>query len=102
MTKLVEAIEKSRLKNNPLIIMSHFVPHPRSIHEQYQGDACNPYFATDLSRLFGPPVSLWIHGHTHSSFRYTINGTDVVCNPRGYGRENREFDATRVVELKEK
>jgi predicted phosphodiesterase len=83
----------------PLIVMTHFVPHPKSIHEQYRGDSCNPYFCTDLSGLFGPPIKLWIHGHTHSSFNYDYNGTQVVCNPKGYGEENPGFDARLVVEV---
>ena len=28
--------------------------------------------------------ALWIHGHKHESFDYEVNGTRVVCNPRGY------------------
>ena len=40
-------------------------------------------FASDLDRLMGK-AALWIHGHTHDSFDYVLNGTRVVCNPRGY------------------
>ncbi len=82
-----------------VIVMTHFVPHPASIHPRYSGDDCNPYFCTDLTRLFGGPVTAWIHGHTHCSFRYEVNGTTVVCNPRGYGRENAQFDPQLVLEL---
>jgi len=45
---------------------------------------------------------LWIHGHTHDSFDYAVNGVRVVCNPRGYARdgvnENPLFDANFQVE----
>jgi hypothetical protein len=37
-----------------------------------------------------------VHGHTHDSFDYDLDGTRVVCNPRGYARggvnENPRFD----------
>lgn len=82
------------------IVLSHFVPFPKSIHPQYTGDSCNPYFCSDQQHLTGYPVLLWVHGHTHSSFNYRLNGTDVVCNPRGYGAENaKDFDPKLVVEV---
>jgi hypothetical protein len=48
-------------------------------------------------------VQLWIHGHTHDSFDYRLNGTRVLCNPRGYARdgvnENPMFDPQLVIEV---
>jgi hypothetical protein len=48
-------------------------------------------------------VQLWVHGHTHDSFDYTLNGTRVVCNPRGYAKggvnENPLFDPNLMVEV---
>jgi hypothetical protein len=29
-------------------------------------------------------VALWVHGHTHKAFDYSINQTRVVCNAVGY------------------
>jgi predicted phosphodiesterase len=66
------------------VVVTHHLPHQRSIHPKYKGSALNPSFASDLGDLMGPAVSLWIHGHTHESFDYVVNGTRVVCNPRGY------------------
>jgi Icc-related predicted phosphoesterase len=66
------------------VVVTHHLPHRRSIHPKYNGSDLNPSFASDLSDLMGPPVSLWIHGHTHESFDYVVNGTRVVCNPCGY------------------
>jgi hypothetical protein len=46
-------------------------------------------------------VQLWIHGHTHDSFDYLLNGTRIVCNPRGYARsgvnENPLFDPDLII-----
>mgnify|MGYP001222896775 CR=1 FL=1 len=49
-------------------------------------------------------AQLWIHGHTHDSFDYPVNGTRVLCNPRGYAKdgvsENPFFDPDLVVEVR--
>jgi hypothetical protein len=47
-------------------------------------DGACPCFASDLDHLVRAPVALWVHGHTHESLDYTVNGTRVFCNPRGY------------------
>jgi Icc-related predicted phosphoesterase len=67
----------------------------------HRGDLLNPCFASDLSALLRPPVKLWIHGHTHESMDYDIEGTRVVCNPRGYLPEepNKRFNPRLVVEV---
>jgi predicted phosphodiesterase len=92
--KLIEEFD------GPTVVVTHFLPHRRSIHPKYEGDPFNPAFASDLARLVGPPVSLWIHGHTHESLDYLVNGTRVVCNPRGYlpMEPNGAFDPRFVVE----
>jgi 3',5'-cyclic AMP phosphodiesterase CpdA len=81
------------------VVVTHHLPHPRSIHPRWVGDPLNPSFASDLSRLVGPPVSLWVHGHTHESADYVHNGTRVVCNPAGYRphEPNAAFDPRLVV-----
>jgi predicted phosphodiesterase len=76
------------------IVVTHHLPLRQSIHPKYGASPLNPSFASDLGQLMGPPVSVWIHGHTHESFNYIANGTRVVCNPRGYlpMEPNPEFD----------
>jgi Icc-related predicted phosphoesterase len=64
----------------------------------------NACFISRLEHLMdGARVRLWIHGHTHDSFDYTVNGTRVVCNPRGYAKngvnENARFDPDYIVEI---
>ena len=50
-------------------------------------------------------AAVWIHGHTHTSFDYRIQGTRVVCNPRGYplrrqgGFENPGFDPAGWIDV---
>ncbi|MGH8303238.1 MAG: metallophosphoesterase, partial [Steroidobacteraceae bacterium] len=85
----------------PTVVVTHHLPHPRSIHQRYWGSALNPGFASDLSHLMGPPVAAWIHGHTHDSCDYVEQGTRVLCNPRGYGPFdlNATFDPMLTIEI---
>jgi hypothetical protein len=31
-----------------------------------------------------PEIKVWVHGHMHDPFDYTLGETRVICNPRGY------------------
>ncbi len=83
------------------VVVTHHLPHPNSVHAKYKGDLLNPCFASDMSMLLRPPVKLWIHGHTHESMDYEVEGTRVVCNPRGYlpQEPNMRFNPKLVVEV---
>jgi hypothetical protein len=88
--------------DGPTVVITHHAPSPRSIHPRFAGSPLNGCFVSDLERLMdGERVHLWIHGHTHDSFDYTVAGTRVLCNPRGYAKnglnENVAFDAGLVV-----
>ena len=93
LTECVEAVGR------PLVVVTHFLPGPGSVAEQYRTHPATPYFVSDCRELTRPPVRLWIHGHTHTSCRYRHSAVEVVCNPRGYGNENRDFQADLVVEV---
>lgn len=86
------------------VVITHHAPSPRSIHPRFAGSLINAAFVSDAEHLMdaGRPA-LWIHGHTHDSFDYTVKGTRVVCNPRGYTRdtavENPHFDPALQVEV---
>lgn len=69
----------------PTIVVSHFLPSPRCCAPQFKHDSLNPYFATNVEELVRL-ADLWVHGHTHASINTLIEGTPVVCNPRGYSR----------------
>lgn len=88
----------------PTVVVTHHLPHIRSVAVRYEGDLLNGAFVSDLGALFDVP-KLWVHGHTHDSMDYVESGVRVICNPRGYesgdGRwENAQFieDLTIVVE----
>ncbi|MDX8389476.1 MAG: metallophosphoesterase [Mariprofundaceae bacterium] len=86
------------------VVITHHAPSAKSIHPIYAGNPWNPCFSTPMDDLMGEGVDLWVHGHTHNNFDYHVNGTRVICNPRGYtsfgGKcENPEFDPALVVEV---
>ena len=88
----------------PTVVITHHAPSPRSIHPRFAGSLMNACFVSDAEHLLdGSNVALWVHGHTHDSFDYPLNGTRVVCNPRGYARngvnENPRFDLNFCVEV---
>lgn len=90
--------------NGPTVVITHHAPSPRSIHPRFADSMLNACFVSQAEHLLGSHrAALWIHGHTHDSFDYQVNGTRVVCNPRGYSKggviENPRFDAELVVEL---
>ncbi len=82
------------------VVVTHHAPSPRSVHEKYGNDWLNAAYVSDLTDLidrFQP--DMWIHGHVHTSFDYMVGKTRIVCNPKGYGRENLDFDPQLVVEI---
>jgi predicted phosphodiesterase len=86
--------------DGPTVVVTHHAPAPGSIHPKWEGSVMNPCFASDLTRTietFQP--DLWIHGHVHDSFDYTIGRTRVVANPKGYGNENAKFDPHLTIDV---
>lgn len=88
----------------PTVVVTHHAPSPKSIHPRFAGSLLNACFVSDAEHLAdGSRCQLWIHGHTHDSFDYRLNGTRVVCNPRGYAKggvtENALFDTGFVVDV---
>jgi predicted phosphodiesterase len=88
----------------PTVVITHHAPSRKSIHPRFAGSLLNACFVSDAERLIDRRrARLWIHGHTHDSFDYRVNGMRVVCNPRGYAKdgvnENPLFDANFMVEL---
>jgi UDP-2,3-diacylglucosamine pyrophosphatase LpxH len=84
------------------VVITHHVPHPRSIAPQFHRDPLNRFFvAEDAAPLVErSEVPLWIHGHTHVSFDYRIGGTRVICNARGYpGEQGTSLNPALVIDV---
>jgi Icc-related predicted phosphoesterase len=96
----VEWLQKKLVERHagPTVVITHHAPSRKSIHSRFSSSLLNACFVSDVEHLLnGRRVCLWVHGHTHDSFDYVLNGTRVVCNPRGYAdgtrNENWQFDA---------
>jgi Icc-related predicted phosphoesterase len=89
------------LKGQKLVIVTHHAPSQESIPPAFDGDACNPAFASDLSRfIIESEAPLWIHGHIHYACDYALGKTRVLANPRGYPTEPRTgFEPALTVEV---
>jgi predicted phosphodiesterase len=69
------------------VVITHHAPHPGSVHPKWGASLTSAAFVSNLTPLLGPAV-LWIHGHTHDSFDFRVNGTRIVANPMGYRTSN--------------
>jgi Icc-related predicted phosphoesterase len=84
----------------PTVVITHHAPHPCSLHPQHANDLLSAAYVSDLEDLIVTTApDLWVHGHVHTSFNYTVGGTHVLCNPHGYGSENPAFDPALIVEV---
>jgi predicted phosphodiesterase len=87
------------------IVLSHMAPSMLSVPQQYASDPVSAAFASNLDDLV-EKADVWIHGHTHTSFDYSVGKCRVVANPLGYlmrggEAENEDFDPNFVVQLNE-
>ena len=100
---ICEELEKHR--DNKTIVVTHHAPTLQSVDIKYRvSSGINHGFYTDLEWImkeYSPNV--WVHGHSHSSVDTIVEGTRVICNPRGYvsfsGVENKKFDREFTFEL---
>lgn len=102
---LEEKLEE--FKNEKIWVLTHHAPSRQSIHPKYRMETTNGSYASDLDDLIlsNPQIKCWSHGHTHESFRYSINECEIICNPRGYysgvnsSGLNLNFDPNLTVEI---
>jgi len=96
---LAQQIEKAR--GRKIVVVTHHAPSAQSIPPRFRNDPLNPAFASNLeSFVSGSGAALWVHGHIHHRADFTLGGTRVVCNPRGYPTEpHTGFDPGLVIEI---
>ncbi|WP_279481802.1 metallophosphoesterase [Aureimonas sp. SK2] len=86
--------------DGPTVVVTHHVPSKRSIDPRFAGDPLTPCYVSDLSaQIERWQPDLWIHGHVHTAFDYSIGRTRVVCNPRGFDAEQTGYDHSLVIEI---
>lgn len=97
-------IALSQSKAQKKVVVTHHLPHPRSIDLKYIGSPLNAAFASEVPEDIIEAADVFIHGHTHSNADYMIGKTRVVCNPRGYpkrggGYENSNFNPEMIIDV---
>ena len=77
------------------VVVTHHGASFQSIPTRFERNPVSAAFSSDLVDL-AEQADLWIHGHTHQAFEYTVGGVadkgHVLCNPRGYRRETYSGD----------
>lgn len=82
------------------VVVTHHAPSLRSLQGSPHADGLlDAAYANDWEDLFGPPVDLWLHGHSHFGVDYVCNGTRVVSNPRGYPGEETGFKPDLIIDI---
>ncbi len=75
------------------VVVTHHAPSTASVHPRYASNLLTPAFASNLEDMMGADrAKLWIHGHMHNPSDYEINGTHILCNPRGYAHYETTHD----------
>lgn len=90
--------ELARPFDGKTVVVTYHAPHKTSVHPRYEGDPLNAAFASDLSDLL-ERADVWMHGHTHDGFDYTVGGCRVVANPLGYPRNLRSARSVRELQF---
>ena len=81
------------------VCLSHFLPSIKCVDSKFTGSILNGYFASNQENRINL-VDYWFSGHTHASYNFMINETNLVCNPKGYGSENLlGFNPKLVIEI---
>lgn len=77
--------QELRKSSDGTVVVTHHLPSEQSVPQQFRGHSLTPAYASNLEKLIlDTQPALWVHGHTHNSCDYVMNGTRIVCNPRGY------------------
>ena len=99
----VQTANKPDTRAVKAVVITHHGCHWNSVAPRWRTSLVTAGFTSDSTSLLGQ-ADLWIHGHTHDSFDYQVDGCRVVVNPRGYphhggGYENRKFNPEMVIQL---
>ncbi|MFA9388746.1 MAG: metallophosphoesterase [Prolixibacteraceae bacterium] len=96
---LRKSLMESKAEKN--VVITHMAPSFGSIAPKYQSDLLSAAFASNLDAfILETKPQLWIHGHVHEAFDYTIGTTRIICNPAGYPfEENIGFWEDLIIEI---
>jgi len=80
------------------VVLSHHLPSPICVAEQYRGDELNRFFVSDeTSLILEKQPRIWVFGHTHHRVSMSIGNTILEANPYGYPQERKFFPYPSIV-----
>ena len=88
--------------DGPTVVVTHHLPHPLCVGQEFRGDLLNPAYMTNLDAVIEEfDIAVWVHGHTHTNVDVEVHGTRILCNPRGYTPDdlNEGFDEKLTFEV---
>lgn len=86
----------------PDVWVTHHLPSHVCISDRYKGSPLNCFYDAKLDDLIIEKQPNFVfYGHTHDSGNlvYPDTNTRLICNPRGYYGENRNFKTDLVIEI---
>ena len=71
------------------IVVTHFGPKiPVELPEEYKVLSTTFYYFQGEEQIKRISPKYWVHGHTHTEIDEVFEGTNILCNPLGYPKEN--------------
>lgn len=77
------------------VVVTHTSPCLETLNPAYEGHYSNDWYWNPgmggLLKEYSGQIKVWCHGHTHEPSDKIVEGVRVVCNPRGYPGENKNW-----------
>ncbi len=82
------------------VVVTHTAPCTETLDPRFEGAASNEWYWSpymrELIEKYPEAIAVWCHGHTHARNEAVVNGVRIVCNPRGYPGENKDWEPLTV------
>ena len=77
------------------VVVTHMSPCTETLDPRFKGEPSNAFYWNHRLRYlisdYPEQIAVWCHGHTHNKADTIVNGVRVVCNPRGYPNEVKDW-----------
>lgn len=100
-TEFIENFAKNVDPNT--IVVTHHLPSYNSVPAKWRGvdsePSVNRFFVCEMGKeieKYKPKI--WIHGHTHTPTKYSLDSTMILCNPYGYPNEKFMYDQDMILD----
>jgi Icc-related predicted phosphoesterase len=98
-TFIADEVSKSDRNGTTPVIITHHAPSSMSRDPAKDINYRSFAFYSNIDEfIYQMGVPLWLHGHLHYCVDYTIGGTRIISNPRGYPCEGIPFNPGLVVD----